>query len=386
MYLNGEIETEEEYKARLAEIQNHYFGENGILTTYSHLYNIAVQTDAKATEDFWAKEYGLMTSQTEDWKNRVDEYLIDIQVQTDAWKEVSTQANDDVKNALEDSETATENLTIESEKLKDKILDDVIPALGEELTAIGNTTKAYSDQRAELKELIRTYEEYLTKLNTQVKNEIVDFAEEKPEKQEPSNSDSTSSGTTSTDKPIVNNTPAKDTNKGSYKVQNGDTLSSISQKVYGTVNKWPDLLIKNGFIEEDERSKYLQGKYNTDPGHWIFPGQILQYRTGGYTGEWGPEGKLAILHEKELVLNKDDTENLLTTISFIRDLVNMIDAQAGMASLFNMYATSGVMSNSESLEQVVTIHAEFPNASDRYEIEEAFNSLVNRASQYANRK
>jgi hypothetical protein len=25
--------------------------------------------------------------------------------------------------------------------------------------------------------------------------------------------------------------------------------------------------------------------------------------TGGYTGEWGPEGKLAILHEKEIVLN-----------------------------------------------------------------------------------
>jgi chromosome segregation ATPase len=25
--------------------------------------------------------------------------------------------------------------------------------------------------------------------------------------------------------------------------------------------------------------------------------------TGGYTGEWGPEGKLAVLHEKEIVLN-----------------------------------------------------------------------------------
>ena len=34
---------------------------------------------------------------------------------------------------------------------------------------------------------------------------------------------------------------------------------------------------------------------------------IGQFDTGGYTGSWGPEGKLAMLHEKEMVLNKDDT-------------------------------------------------------------------------------
>jgi hypothetical protein len=50
------------------------------------------------------------------------------------------------------------------------------------------------------------------------------------------------------------------------------------------------------------------------------------FDTGGYTGIWGPEGKLAFLHEKEIVLNKDDTENLLKTVSFIRELVSMIDS------------------------------------------------------------
>jgi hypothetical protein len=38
------------------------------------------------------------------------------------------------------------------------------------------------------------------------------------------------------------------------------------------------------------------------------------FDTGGYTGEWGKSGKLAILHEKELVLNASDTENLLKTL------------------------------------------------------------------------
>jgi hypothetical protein len=57
-----------------------------------------------------------------------------------------------------------------------------------------------------------------------------------------------------------------------------------------------------------------------------------------------------------------------------------------MASLFNLRASSGVATGNETLEQNVTIHAEFPNATNHNEIEEAFNNLVNRASQYANRK
>jgi hypothetical protein len=66
--------------------------------------------------------------------------------------------------------------------------------------------------------------------------------------------------------------------------------------------------------------------------------------TGGYTGAWGPEGKLAVLHEKELVLNAKDTSNLLTVVSFVRDLVNLIDGQAQMASLTNLSATSNIHS------------------------------------------
>ena len=113
---------------------------------------------------------------------------------------------------------------------------------------------------------------------------------------------------------------------------------------------------------------------------------IQTFATGGYTGDWGPEGKLAILHEKELILNTEDTANLLSTISFIRDLVSLIDSQATSASLYNLMSTPGVTTSQEVLEQKVEIHAEFPNATDHNEIEEAFNNLVNRASQYANRK
>ena len=110
-----------------------------------------------------------------------------------------------------------------------------------------------------------------------------------------------------------------------------------------------------------------------------------RYDTGGYTGDWGPEGKLAILDQKELVLNQNDTQNLLSTVSLIRELVSMIDAQAANASLFNLMSSPSPNPNTNTLEQKVEITAEFPNVNDRYEIEEAFNNLVNRASQYANK-
>jgi hypothetical protein len=48
--------------------------------------------------------------------------------------------------------------------------------------------------------------------------------------------------------------------------------------------------------------------------------------------------------------------------------------------------TLGHMNIGEALEQQVHIEASFPGVQDRNEIEEAFNNLVNRASQYANRK
>jgi hypothetical protein len=50
-----------------------------------------------------------------------------------------------------------------------------------------------------------------------------------------------------------------------------------------------------------------------------------------------------------------------------------------------MISAATASSSNGQLEQTVTITAEFPNATDRNEIEEAFNTLINKASQYANK-
>ena len=109
------------------------------------------------------------------------------------------------------------------------------------------------------------------------------------------------------------------------------------------------------------------------------------FDTGGYTGSWGDNGKLALLHEKELVLNSADTENILNAVDLVRTISKQIDIQAASAAYAIQLRAAQVQENSSRLEQEVTIHAEFPNATNRSEIEAAFDTLINRSAQYSNR-
>lgn len=109
------------------------------------------------------------------------------------------------------------------------------------------------------------------------------------------------------------------------------------------------------------------------------------YETGGYTGEWGDDGRLAILHQKELVLNAKDTSNILSAVDVVRQLASSIDLNTMAANLAGT-SISLASGSAGTIEQKVEISASFPNVTDRNEIEQAFNNLVNNASQYANRK
>lgn len=115
---------------------------------------------------------------------------------------------------------------------------------------------------------------------------------------------------------------------------------------------------------------------------------IDSYDTGGYTGNWGNSGKLAMLHSKELVLNANDTSNMLTAVQITRAMLDTIDLNARQASfgLGNLVASGIKDEKDNTLKQEVSIVAQFPNVQDHNEIEEALSNLINHASQYANRR
>ena len=74
------------------------------------------------------------------------------------------------------------------------------------------------------------------------------------------------------------------------------------------------------------------GKYS-DLG-WVKKSQLSGYDTGGYTGEWDSSGRLALLHQKELVLNAHDTENILNIVGMVRDFADSFNSSL-LDRLFN---------------------------------------------------
>lgn len=123
--------------------------------------------------------------------------------------------------------------------------------------------------------------------------------------------------------------------------------------------------------------------------YWVKNGlgvSSVKFDTGGYTGAWGADGRIAMLHQKELVLNAKDTENMLNAVDILRAMTdNLGDSIFNrLASIPNGYGNIlNQIPNSETLEQKVQIEAVFPNVSNSHEIENAFNNLVNIASQRA---
>ena len=104
------------------------------------------------------------------------------------------------------------------------------------------------------------------------------------------------------------------------------------------------------------------------------------YDTGGYTGDWGPERRLAWLHQKEIVLNAADTENLLDAVAMVRELELNVGT---FTDRLSEIVPSIISMGHEAFQQEIYITAEFPDATSAAEIQEAFENLINDAAQYA---
>lgn len=116
------------------------------------------------------------------------------------------------------------------------------------------------------------------------------------------------------------------------------------------------------------------------------------YDTGGYTGDWSDNtgqyknGKFALLHQKEIVLNKTDTSNILDAVNIVRGMVNALKTgliQQTVNDTANAVSNVTNVDNGSTITQDVHITAEFPNANNADEIESALLSLNDRSLQYS---
>ena len=277
-----------------------------------------------------------------------------------------------IEEDMADIGQASEDLADDMEKSLDQMDDDIQEIIG----VIDDWKDRYSDA---IDDMIKKNEDYYD--STQ---DLIDKLEELAEVEERTKDTGPDNDSTESDDPeenddeeIVwwyNGTPYT-------KAQATKMLNSYIANAREEIEK-----IKNGpganTISGQAKIKEYQDKIKE------YQRILDSFDTGGYTGDWaGADGKLAMLHQKEIVLNADDTKNFLAGITVLRAITEAIDLQAASAKLgLAGIQSSSIGNNGQVIQQDVTIHAEFPNATNHSEIEEAFNNLINRASQYVNRK
>ena len=384
--VEGQFATDAEYYAARDKLIKEY---DDLFAGYSEAYTVALGEDLVIQEEAWIQAYSNMIDQSLDWKDKTTEYTEECENAYESWRETVQTESAIVDSVLNDLESEVKDVTSASTLLRNEVVGNVIPAINNELVAVRNVTSAYAAQRAQIQELIAYYEQLAQAILNAIQAQASasqNTAQQQQQNYAPVDDYSRemaqhlAGGGSTTDEYYQwllaeRNKKLQQEEYAKYQSTANQLYDTLEQ--YGkdqAVTDYVDMLVK-------DNKKYF---YDAN-GNII---AITSMASGGYTGAWGPEGRLAVLHEKELVLNAQDTENILTAANVIRQLADIIDLEALHSSQgFGMsFSQASLSSSAGQLEQMVTIEAHFPAVQDRNEIEEAFNNLINTASQYANRK
>jgi hypothetical protein len=407
-YLNGAFESEEEYNKAMEAAKQYYYQK---LQDFSSMYSVALTTDSRVVADAWSTDFSGMIYDTDRWMNEVNKYVAGTSDAFRAWQTAVTDSKTGVAalvgSSVDEVGGKVNDVTQKSKELATTTTDTVIPALNSEITSVDNLTGAYARMRDTIKAVIDEYELLVTGINESHRAAVTG--------DNSGNTNTNTNNTTTNTDDTTTNTDDTTTNTGDTTTNTGDTTTNTGDTT-GTTVTWDRVMsayqriitgdwgtglegriakgIAEGYTEQEIRAaqdyiNYTFPKSQKGQGKTHDEAKALMgFDTGGYTGDWaGAYGKLAVLHQKELVLNAQDTENLLSSVEVLNEILRMIDLQSVSSQIGGLLSSPGFKEiGTQTIEQTVKIEASFPGVQDRNEIEAAFDNLINRASQYANRK
>ena len=390
-YKNGEVTSEEDFNQKRLELQNYYYNRlKDIQDLYYIAHDLLVNESYTNEADYIFAGIGNL----EDFKDATDQYLQDCNNAFDKWQENTEVATDSVGNGMGDLQDHIQDVTDTSSDLTNQIQDSLIPVLEDELEAVRDMTNLWLSHRDALYETLQAYEE----LQQGAQNTISNAAGVQP------------GG-------VLPNIPEEyqadiGAIMAAYLQQGGSINDDLFQQLWNKRNEKVEWLAAHGYSSDywgsygEETIKgfeelvsgggdqdwydYAANMYTIEQiREFLKQMGLPTFKTGGYTGEWGPSGRLAIIHEKELILNQNDTNSLINIIreygklkSTNMDILNLSfnDIITKFKSIINKI---NLNDQNQIAAQQVSIEASFPNVSVASEIEDAFNDLLNRAAQYA---
>jgi len=306
-----------------------------------------------------------------------------------------TGGKEGIKGAFDAAATAAGKLNTQTKNFCNTAKSN-LPGI---ITQIKKLAKAYQSVTS----AVKTTKQAVIDLNKQVKNvKTPSVAKDtKPESYTVNTSSSSSSSSSSSGGGKKGTTTPKIQTKKKKASDDGYRIG-ITNYTYTIIDRNGKVIYNLGV---STTAKNAASKAKKAANKWAKKDKKYSgFKTGGYTGDWSSingldaeGGKLAFLHQKELVLNKEDTKNMLDAVSAIRDIKDLNSSISKTISeslgsiILNATQTmkSGTIGNTDKdkSENIVieNINAEFPNAENVNEIREAIMSLPQLASQYVSR-
>ena len=411
-FYNKHLMSQEEYDAKLAELKRQaeekLLAIDGDITESAFWLN---EVAAEGVSEAWTNSYDTRIAKTDEFMdcfNDSSDQVTDVLATIDALREETSQRADvDLNNLTTDIET----LTTTSNLLSQEIEGNVIPAIENELDAVQDETEAFWDQYDAIMAVIDARSKMLNEMSYDMKVVSGEYANDAyaPDWSVEMMKAAAAGDWEAYNKALANRTTKIELGGGFDASKHRMTAAESDAAIRGYAAQGMTVEQMTAAYQKDSAAMHPEinvtvnvdktghGKIKYNGTHYadghVEGERVEEWATGGYTGEWGSEGKLAILHEKELVLNKDDTSNFLRALEVAKEgymqTIQMQQLQEAyqqqMLASAEWLRSTNFQNNTETLQQEVTIHAEFPNVSSHSEIEEAFSNLVNRASQYANR-
>ena len=408
--------TEEERQARIAEINQLYNDliqdiTDQTVTAQTNLYQSGAD-ELKKINDEEGQDFQRMVEEMVDQFSTGVHDMINEFTGPDGFKNQTLESMDALSQATRDYEDDLKDVQQASGEVFDDVetgIDKNIPKTQDLIEENRELNDQYQDQIDKIKELNAELDQNLAKYKGitdaakqaataaydywMTENEIAakKAAQEKQNSQAPQTNNGNQGGNANA------NGTTKGHNGSSGRTLNEDTMSGIAGAIwiYGSsASGWGTGNTRQARLSEKFGSDYAQQvqdyiNSHQDAHNWSDWQRLKNYyystfRSGGYTGDWGDDdGRLAVLHKKELVLNSQDTQNMLDMMKIAREVI----AAAGPNALrLNSGRYQSDAATNGQLEQNVHIEANFPNVESASEIEEAINNLVNLAAQRANYK
>ena len=425
MWMNGEISSEEEFQRRRDELQRYYTQK---LEGYSHQYQVSLTTDSRVIKDAWSSDFSDMMYQTEEWGNAVNSYFGDASGSLAKWTEA--QATLLSETGLNNVDSAVAAINEESEKLATTLLGEdgnggVVGAMKEEVEAVGDLSEQYVTLQNEIDKTIAKYETFLNTVNKSYTGQesVVSDPTQSPTTPQTSTTTTTTPQASTTTTTTTTTTTGSATQSGQTNQQQSSTIEQQQAKeIQQLQNELAALRAEYDQALSDKSKPQSIDNYSSDKisdNTYKDEAQLIELQYAAMLQEQqeiysmmlqsktyainevsgGPYQKMII--QEQQALEKMYASQMLTTgkiggqgfggVSIeadeIRNILDIIDLESQKAQLHGLLATPLMPDHSiDKLEQEVYIEAHFPDVQDRNEIEEAFNNLINKASQYANRR